>query len=315
MIHELLLKFFVTPLYESAFVIEVCKLMQLFYGFNTKKESSIFHLRALCRKDELNSIKLFSSSNESGEEKHLVLWNGDSQTLSEKIRDIRKRIATEKFRTNSKSGDFEPIPEKPRKTISAINTSTKLSVKQKIENILREATTPLHYKEVEEKVFEKYCRRHATNGILNNSPNIVRVLSGIFVHKENFSHDFQKEFEGEKAAVIKLVKNKVNTDTNPLAIDDFSKELHKSGNFHRLNEKSIVAVVAAVRQISPDFRIIPQPGNPKGRCIVHKSYCQQSSKKPIEQIGTVQSWMNLSKSPKRRTPVTPKRSNVLPRLT
>ena len=128
-------------------------------------------------------------------------------------------------------------------------------------------------------------RRHATNAILNNSPNIVRVLSGIFVHKENFSHAFQKEFEGEKATVIKLLKNKVNTDKKPLAIDDFSKELHRSGNFHRLSEKSIVAVAAAVRQISPDFRIIPQPGNSRRRCIVHKSYCQQPSKKPIEQIG------------------------------
>ena len=156
LIHELLLKFFVTPLYESAFVIEVCKLMQLFYGFNPKNESSTFHLHALCGKNGSNSIKLFPSFNNSGEEKHLVLWNGDKQTLAEKIRDIRKRIATEKSRTYSKSGDFEPIPEKPRKTISAINTSTKLSVKQKIENILREATTPLHYKEVEEKVFEKY---------------------------------------------------------------------------------------------------------------------------------------------------------------
>jgi hypothetical protein len=228
--------------------------------------------RAYVEKDEILSDYLDLDFSEilnrfgAGKKRSLFLCVAKAVTDLEKKSDSND---DDKLRHNSDTNTKQLL----KRTASSKKQTT--SVKEKIEKVVKKATTVLHYKEVEEQVFAKYGSRHATNGILNNSPNIIKVLPGVFVHKENFSGSFLKEFNVEKTSIIRLLKDKISQTTSPLSIYSFSNALNETGDFHRFSEKSIAGVISSARQIDPCFRIIPEPGNPKERSIIHKACCQE----------------------------------------
>ena len=289
LIHEILLSHFSDPIYEKELVKNVCELMRTFHKIKPSNPAVLLHLRALSKKNETNSIELFANSNKGEEENHLVLWIGDRGTLSKRIHEIREQTGTERPRTLSKSSHFETPLRNKSKTGSDVGLSTNLSVKEKTENIMKDAKTVLHYKEVEDRIFERYGTRHSTNGILNSNPDLIKVLPGVFIHKQNYSGAFPEQFKTEKTIITEKVKNKLNSTARPLAIGSFSKVLLDSGELHCFSEKTIATAITAFGEIDSAYMIIPHLGNPGGKCIAYKAYSEENKDGKLNEMRVFES--------------------------
>ena len=145
-----------------------------------------------------------------------------------------------------------------------------LPIPTKVENILKSARTLLHYKEIEQNIYDIYKCNHSVNGTANNNPNVIRILPGVFIYKDNFDEQFKQVFNSQKAEIEKLVVDKVKSTSEPVSIEIFSKLLAKSEKFTLFSKKSIESLIASTPQIDADLLIIADPTNTKKRSLVWK---------------------------------------------
>jgi|GEM_PF-1488248 len=163
---------------------------------------------------------------------------------------------------------LEESPSQPKAL--ALSDGPPIPLDDKIETVLKSQKRALHYREIQQRVLQKYGTRHSVNGALNSSPNIRRLLPGVFVHKSTYDSEFGERFEIEKAAILDLAREEIEESTEPVPIEALTQILHDSGKLHTLSKMVISNVIASIAQTEKDVLIIPTPGNPRTRSLIHR---------------------------------------------
>ncbi|MDM8544077.1 DNA-directed RNA polymerase subunit alpha C-terminal domain-containing protein [Desulfococcaceae bacterium HSG9] len=145
-----------------------------------------------------------------------------------------------------------------------------IPVSDKINQVLSHSRRLLHYKEIEELVFKKYGHRHSAGTYLNKSPDVIKLLPGVFIHKDQYSEAIKKAFIIQKAAVVKWVAKQVKSKNTPLDVQVVAALLYQSGKIRYFSEKSIEKLVTYTAQTDPEIIIVSNPSDPKKRSLTKK---------------------------------------------
>ncbi|MDM8557184.1 DNA-directed RNA polymerase subunit alpha C-terminal domain-containing protein, partial [Desulfococcaceae bacterium HSG7] len=145
-----------------------------------------------------------------------------------------------------------------------------IPVSDKINQILIHSRRLLHYKEIEELVFKKYGHRHSASTYLNKSPDVIKLLPGVFIHEDQYNESIKKAFIIQKAAVVKWVAKQVKSKNIPLDVQVVAALLYQSGKIRYFSEKSIESLVVYTAQIDPEIIIVPSPSDSKKRSLTKK---------------------------------------------
>jgi len=305
-IHVVLKDFTSNPPKQKSFIPEVKRFLREGFGVLSTNESILLLLRCLSKKDQINCIQLVD-----GDIKRpifcQVVWNGNIENLVDKINSLSRSILGSVFYPEGEKtdnqyaklriGSFdsysqqedreeEPaeyivssavqsnIPDKNALYVTYPNppdSESMIPVRAKVEILLKGQNKALHYREIEQKILEEYGTRHYANAILNSSPNIIRLLPGVFIHKDNYDEVFSERFGIEQAAILDLTKEEVEESSEPVSIETLSHILYDSEKLRTLSLMAIASAISTVVQTDTDFLIIPTPGNPKTRSLVRKS--------------------------------------------
>ena len=150
------------------------------------------------------------------------------------------------------------------------DSSLNIPLAVKIEQVFNDSRRLLHYKEIEELIFKKYGHRHSVNAYLNKSPDAIKLLPGVFIHKAHYNGLLKKAISIQKVAVVKWVAKQVKSKNNPLDVHLIAALLYKSGKIRYFSKKSIESLVTYTAQSDPDVKIIPSPSNPQKRSLTKK---------------------------------------------
>ena len=168
-------------------------------------------------------------------------------------------------------GNFDQEKEKISDAEKEKHYNLRMSVSTKVEKILKDACYVFHYREIEEKIFNRYKCHHSVNTVLNNSSNVIKILPGVFIHKNNFNERFKQEFDNQQSEIINWVRSQMKSSDEPISVEQLATQLFNSGKYYLISSRSIESLIVNSAQIDNDFLIIPDPTNPKKRSLINKS--------------------------------------------